>query len=85
MLDLKATVVAAEMPPNPGALGDGRPCCNDRGELVGVSHSGLALGLDAFCYFIACTEAEEFINKAFAALPELQGKKWLRSQRSPLR
>jgi hypothetical protein len=82
MVKLNAKVIEARMQ---SKVESGGPCCNNRGELVGVSQSSTLSGLDVISDFIACTEAEDFITKAFALVPELRGKKWVRSQRPPLR
>jgi HEAT repeat protein len=83
VLHLKAKVVESSSPTNPGDSGG--PCCNDRGELVGVTQGGMVgIGVNAISYFICCTEAEDFINRAFKGTPELAGKSWVRSKRPPL-
>jgi len=82
MVKLNAKVIEARMQRK---VESGGPCCNNRGELVGVSHGSVADDLGGSSVFIACTEAEDFINRAFAAVDELRGKKWVRSQRPPLR
>ncbi len=74
-----ARVVETSSPVNAG--GSGGPCINDRGELIGVitGSSGSPLSL-----IIDRSEAENLIATAFAQIPQLQGKKWVRSQRPPI-
>jgi HEAT repeat protein/S1-C subfamily serine protease len=81
-LTFEARVIEATSPAAWG-LTSSALCVNDRGELVGVQNL-IGQPEAVVDYFIERGTAEEFINKAFASAPELQGKKWARSQRRPL-
>jgi predicted Zn finger-like uncharacterized protein len=83
VFELKAKVVEADSPTNPGDSGG--PCCNNAGELVGVTQGGkVGIGVNAMSYFICCTEVDDFLNKAFGRAGDLRGKTWARSKRPPL-
>jgi len=79
LLNLEAMVVETSSPVNPGDSGG--PCVNDRGELIGITQGKSNEG-DNISFFIHRSEAEDFIGKAFASSPLLQGKTWVRAQRS---
>jgi serine/threonine protein kinase len=76
-------VVESDSPVNPGDSGG--PYVNDRGELIGVSKGGQgAREGNLVGVIIDRKEAEDFIAKTFTLVPELDGKKWARSQRPPI-
>jgi HEAT repeat protein/S1-C subfamily serine protease len=79
---ISSRIIEATSPTNGGDSGG--PCVNDRGELVGITQGGL-VGLEAsMSYFIERSELENFINRTFESVPELKGKRWVRSTRPPL-
>ncbi len=81
-LTIHSRVIEATSPSNPGDSGG--PCVNDRGELVGITQGGKPGAGQAISLFIQASEAEAFIDEAFAAVPQLQGKTWSRSRRPTL-
>jgi S1-C subfamily serine protease len=81
-LEISSRVIESSSPVS-SATGGG-PCVIDRGELVGLALGDLAGGEPVMAYFIERGELEKFVNKAFESVPELKGKRWVRSTRAPL-
>jgi predicted Zn finger-like uncharacterized protein len=81
LMNLEAKVVETDSPVNPGDSGG--PCVNKFGELIGTTQGKSSKGAQ-ISFFIHRSESEDFIAKAFASSPLLQGKTWVRAKRASL-